>query len=116
MARVKRGVATNKKHKKILRLAKGYYGSKSKLFRTATQAVQKSLTYAFIGRKQKKREYRKLWIARINAAVRPYGLSYSKFMHGLKVKNIDMNRKVLSEMAIHDAEGFKKLVELVKGN
>lgn len=114
MARIKRGVATKRKHKKVLKQAKGYYGSKSKLYRTANQAVIKSLSYAFIGRKHRKRDFRKLWISRINAAARQNGLSYSKFMHGLKLANIEMNRKVLSEMAIHDPEGFKKLVELAK--
>ncbi|WP_425539974.1 50S ribosomal protein L20 [Microaceticoccus formicicus] len=114
MARVKRGVATKRKHKKVLNQAKGYYGSKSKLFRTANQAVIKSLSYAFIGRKHRKRDFRKLWISRINAAARQNGLSYSKFMHGLKLAKIEINRKVLSEMAIHDPEGFKKLVELAK--
>lgn len=114
MARIKRGVATKRKHKKVLNQAKGYYGSKSKLFRTANQAVIKSLSYAFIGRKHRKRDFRKLWISRINAAARQNGLSYSKFMHGLKLAKIEINRKVLSEMAIHDPEGFKKLVELAK--
>ncbi len=114
MARIKRGVATKRKHKKVLKQAKGYYGSKSKLYRTANQAVIKSLSYAFIGRKHRKRDFRRLWITRINAAARQNGLSYSKFMHGLKLANIEMNRKVLSEMAIHDPEGFKKLVELAK--
>lgn len=114
MARIKRGVATKRKHKKVLNQAKGYYGSKSKLFKTANQAVIKSLSYAFIGRKHRKRDFRKLWISRINAAARQNGLSYSKFMHGLKLAKIEINRKVLSEMAIHDPEGFKKLVELAK--
>lgn len=114
MARVKRGVNAKKRHKKILKLAKGYYGSKSKLYRTATQAVTKSLTYAFIGRKQRKRDFRKLWIARINAATRANGMSYSKFMGGLKKANINLNRKVLSELAIHNPEDFAKLVETVK--
>ncbi len=115
MARVKGAVNAKKKHKKVLKQAKGYYGAKSKLFRTANQAVMKSLNYAYIGRKQRKRDFRKLWIARINAAARINGLSYSKFINGLKKANIDINRKMLSEMAIHDAEGFAKLVEIAKG-
>jgi len=115
MARVKRGVNAKKRHKKVLKQAKGYYGAKSKLFRPANQAVMKSLNYAFIGRKLRKRDFRKLWIARINAAARLNGLSYSKFINGLKKANIEVNRKMLSEMAIHDAEGFAKLVEIAKG-
>ncbi|WMM23650.1 50S ribosomal protein L20 [Tissierella sp. MB52-C2] len=116
MARVKRAVNAKKRHKKVLKQAKGYYGAKSKLFRTANQAVMKSLNYAYIGRKQRKRDFRKLWIARINAAARLNGMSYSKFINGLKKANIDINRKMLSEMAIHDAAGFAKLVEIAKGN
>ncbi|SRR5690554_6707476 len=115
MARVKRGVNAKKRHKKVLKAAKGYYGAKSKLFRPANQAVMKSLNYSYIGRKQRKREFRKLWIARINAATRQNGMSYSKFINGLKKANIEVNRKMLSEMAIHDAEGFAKLVEIAKG-
>lgn len=114
MARVKRAVNAKKNHRKILKLAKGYYGAKSKLFRTANQAVMKSLAYAYVGRKQKKREYRQLWIARINAATRANNVSYSKFISGLKQANIEINRKMLSEMAIHDPAGFTKLVEMVK--
>lgn len=114
MARVKRGVNAKKRHKKILKLSKGYYGSKSKLYRTANQAVTKSLTYAFIGRKQRKRDFRKLWITRINAATRMHGMSYSKFMGGLKKANINLNRKVLSELAIHNPDDFAKLVETAK--
>ncbi|MFY9213760.1 MAG: 50S ribosomal protein L20 [Tissierellaceae bacterium] len=116
MARVKRGVNAKKRHKKILKQAKGYYGAKSKLFRPANQAVMKSLNYAYIGRKQRKRDFRKLWITRINAAARANGMSYSRFISGLKKANIEVNRKMLSEMAIHDAEGFAKLVEIAKGN
>ncbi|MDR7870390.1 MAG: 50S ribosomal protein L20 [Tissierellaceae bacterium] len=116
MARVKRGVNAKKRHKKILKQAKGYYGAKSKLFRPANQAVMKSLTYAYIGRKQRKRDFRQLWITRINAAARANGMSYSKFISGLKKANIEVNRKMLSEMAIHDAEGFAKLVEIAKNN
>ncbi len=115
MARVKRAVNAKKRHKKVLKQAKGYFGAKSKLFRTANQAVMKSLNYAYIGRKQRKRDFRKLWIARINAAARLNGMSYSRFIDGLKKANIDINRKMLSEMAIHDAEGFAKLVEIAKG-
>ena len=104
------------KHKKVLKQAKGYYGAKSKLFRPANQAVMKSLNCAYIGRKQRKRDFRKLWITRINAAARANGMSYSRFISGLKKANIEVNRKMLSEMAIHDAEGFAKLVEIAKGN
>lgn len=114
MARVKRGVNTKKRHKKILKLAKGYYGSKSKLFRTANQAVMKSLNYAYIGRKHKKRDFRKIWIQRINAAARLHGLSYSKFINGLKKADIQINRKMLSELAIHDDAAFKQLVDIAK--
>lgn len=116
MARVKRGVNAKKRHKKILKQAKGYYGAKSKLFRPANQAVMKSMTYAYIGRKQRKRDFRQLWITRINAAARLNGMSYSRFISGLKKANIEVNRKMLSEMAIHDAEGFAKLVEIAKSN
>ncbi|MGO1469212.1 MAG: 50S ribosomal protein L20 [Tissierella sp.] len=116
MARVKRGVNAKKRHKKVLKQAKGYYGAKSKLFRPANQAVMKSLNYAFIGRRQRKREFRKLWIQRINAAARANGMSYSKFINGLKKANVEINRKMLSEMAIHDAAGFTKLVEMAKSN
>lgn len=116
MARVKRAVNAKKKHKSVLKQAKGYFGAKSKLFRPANQAVMRSLTYAYIGRKQRKREFRKLWIARINAAARLNGLSYSKFIAGLKKANIEINRKMLSELAIHDAEAFAKLVEVAKEN
>ena len=116
MARVKRAVNAKKKHKSVLKQAKGYFGAKSKLCRPANQAVMRSLTYAYIGRKQRKREFRKLWIARINAAARLNGLSYSKFISGLKKANIEINRKMLSELAIHDAEAFTKLVEVAKEN
>lgn len=114
MARVKRSVNGRKKTKKILKQAKGYYGSKSTLYRTAMEAVMKSQKYAYIGRKQRKRDFRQLWITRINAAVRPYGLSYSRFINALKKNNIEINRKVLSDMAINDPNGFKQLVESVK--
>lgn len=114
MARVKRGINAKKRHKKILKQAKGYFGAKSKLFRPANQAVMKSLNYAYIGRKLRKRDFRQLWIARINAAARLNGMSYSKFINGLKKANVDINRKMLSEMAIHDATGFANLVEIAK--
>jgi len=112
--RIKGAVNAKKKHKKVLKLAKGFYGAKSKIFRCAQPAVMRSLRSAYIGRKLKKRDFRRLWIARINAATRMHDLSYSKFMHGLKLAEIDINRKMLSEMAIHDAEGFAKLVEAAK--
>ena len=114
MARINRGVAAHAKHKKVLKSAKGYYGSKSTLFRTANQAVIKSMTYSYIGRKRRKRDFRQLWIARINAAARQNGLSYSKFMYGLKKANISINRKMLSEMAINDPVAFSQLVEIAK--
>ncbi len=114
MPRIKGAVNAKKKHKRILKLAKGYYGAKSKIFRAANPQVNRALRSAFIGRKLKKREYRRMWIARINAAVRPHGLSYSRFMYGLKLAGVTMNRKMLSEVAIHDAEGFAKLVETAK--
>lgn len=114
MARVKRGVTARKRHKKVLKQAKGYYGAKSKLYRVANQAVMKSLSYAYAGRKQRKRQFRKLWITRINAAARANGMSYSTFINGLKKANIEINRKMLSEMAINDPEGFAKLVEIAK--
>ena len=114
MARIKGAITTRKKHKKILKLAKGYRGGKSKLFRTAKQAVMKSLVYAYIGRKQKKRNFRQLWIARINAAAKSNGMNYSRFMNGLKKAGIEMNRKMLSEIAISDPEAFKALVEKAK--
>lgn len=115
MARVKRAVNAKKHHKKVLKQAKGYFGAKSKLYKTANQAVMKSLDYAYVGRKQKKREFRKLWIQRINAATRQHGMSYSRFINGLKQAGVEVNRKMLSEMAIHDADGFAQLVELAKG-
>ncbi len=116
MARIKRAVNAKKKHKRILKQAKGYYGQKSLVFKQANQAVNRALSSAFTGRKLKKREYRKMWIARINAATRQHDLSYSKFMHGLKQAGIDINRKMLSEIAIYDAEGFKELVDIAKAN
>ena len=114
MARIKGAVKTRARRKKILKLAKGYRGAKSKLFKTAKQAVMKSLSYAYRDRKAKKREFRQLWIARINAAARMNGISYSKFMNGLKKNNININRKMLSEIAISDPAAFTKLVEKVK--
>ena len=114
MARVKGAMATRKRHKRVLKLAKGYRGAKSKLFRTAKQAVMKSLSYAYIGRKQKKRDFRKLWITRISAACKLNGTTYSKFMNGLKKADINMNRKMLSEIAIADPAAFTELVEKAK--
>ena len=114
MARVKSGVRKRAKHKKVLKLAKGYFGAKSKLFRVANEAVMKSLSYAYRDRKQKKRDFRKIWITRINAAARINGLSYSKFMNALKKSGITLNRKVLADMAVNVAAGFKMLVEQVK--
>lgn len=116
MPRVKRGVTTHRRHKKILKLAKGYRGSKSKLYRVANQQVMKSGNYAYIHRRQKKRDFRRLWIARINAAARDNGLSYSRMMHGLKLAGVDINRKVLAELAISDPGGFTQLAELAKKN
>ena len=114
MARVKGAMATRKRHKRVLKLAKGYRGAKSKLFRTAKQAVMKSLSYAYIGRKQKKRDFRRLWITRISAACKLNGTNYSQFMNGLKKAEINMNRKMLSEIAIADPEAFTALVEKAK--
>ena len=114
MSRVKGAVRTRARHKKILKLAKGYFGAKSKLFKMANQAVMKSLVYAYRDRKAKKRDFRKLWITRINAAARINGLSYSKFMDGLKKIGIVLNRKVLADMAVSDSTAFAQLVEKVK--
>ncbi len=114
MARVKKAMNAKKKHKKILKLAKGYYGAKSKIFRPANQAVMKSLKYAYIGRKLRKRDFRKLWIARINAGARMNGMSYSRLINGLKLAGVQVNRKMLSEMAIYDEAGFKQLVDVAK--
>ncbi len=112
--RIKRGVNAVKKRRKILKRAKGYWGSKSKLYRVARQAVMKSMQYAYIGRRLKKRDFRKLWIARINAAARMNDMSYSRFMHGLKVAGIELNRKVLADMAVNDAATFTALCEKAK--
>lgn len=115
MARVKGAVMTRKRRNKVLKLAKGYWGAKSTHYKMANQAVMKSLTYAYVGRKRKKRDYRQLWISRINAACKMNGMNYSRFMHGLKLSGIDMNRKMLSEMAIHEPEAFTALVTTAKG-
>ncbi|MCI9200730.1 MAG: 50S ribosomal protein L20 [Lachnospiraceae bacterium] len=114
MARIKGGMNARRKHNRVLKLAKGYRGARSKQYRIAKQAVMRALTSSYAGRKQRKREFRKLWITRINAAARMNGLSYSKFMYGLKLAEVDMNRKMLAELAVNDAEGFKQLAELAK--
>ena len=114
MARVKGGLNAKKKHNRVLKLAKGYRGARSKQYRVAKQSVMRALTSSYAGRKERKRQFRQLWIARINAAARINGLSYSKFMYGLKQAGVEMNRKILSDMAINDAEGFKTLAELAK--
>lgn len=116
MARVKGGLNAKKKHNRVLKLAKGYRGARSKQYRVAKQSVMRALTSSYAGRKQRKRQFRQLWIARINAAARMNGLSYSKLMHGLKTAGVDINRKMLSEMAISDADGFAKLVDVAKAN
>ncbi|HPF73463.1 MAG: 50S ribosomal protein L20 [Rhodanobacteraceae bacterium] len=115
MARVKRGVIARRSHKKVLRMAKGYYNARRKVFRVAKQAVTKAGQYAYIGRKQKKRQFRSLWITRINAAARVYGMSYSRFMNGLKKADIALDRKVLADIAVHDIAAFGKLAEQAKG-
>ena len=114
MARIKGGMKARRRHNRVLKLAKGYRGARSKQYRIAKQSVMRALNSSYAGRKQRKREFRKLWITRINAAARMNGLSYSKFMHGLKLAEVDINRKMLSEMAVNDAEGFKALEELAK--
>ena len=114
MARIKGGLNAKKKHNRTLKLAKGYRGARSKQYRIAKQSVMRALASSYAGRKQKKRQFRQLWIARINAAARMNGLSYSKLMHGLKVASIDINRKMLAELAVNDAEGFKALAEIAK--
>ena len=114
MARIKGGMNAKKKHKRVLKLAKGYRGARSKQYRVAKQSVMRALEESYTGRKQKKRQFRQLWIARINAAARMNGLSYSKFMYGLKLAEVNVNRKMLSEMAISDREGFASLVEVAK--
>ena len=114
MSRVKNSVATRARRKKVIKLAKGYFGRKSTVFKTANQAVMKSAMYAYRDRRAKKRDFRKLWITRINAAARMNGMTYSTFMNGLKVKGIELNRKILADMAVNDAAAFTKLVEQVK--
>ena len=114
MARIKGGMNAKKKHNRVLKMAKGYRGARSKQYRVAKQSVMRALTSSYAGRKQRKRQFRQLWIDRIYAAARINGLSYSKFMYGLKLAEVDLNRKVLSDMAINDAEGFAKLAELAK--
>ena len=115
MARIKGGLNARKKHNRVLKLAKGYRGARSKQYRIAKQSVMRALTSAYAGRKQRKRQFRQLWIARINAAARINGLSYSKFMFGLKQAEIDLNRKVLADMAVNDAKGFADLADMAKG-
>lgn len=112
--RIKRGVNAVKKRRKIFKLSKGYFGNKSKSYRISREAVMKSLNYAYIGRRRRKRDFRKLWIVRINAAARLNGLSYSKFMHGLSAANINLNRKVLAELAVNDSKAFAQLAEKAK--
>jgi len=114
MARIKRAVNAVKKRRKIFKLAKGYYGAKSKQYRAANQAVMKSLHYSYVGRKRKKRDFRQLWIMRINAAARQDGLSYSKFMNGLKLAGVNINRKILADLAVSDPQGFSELVNVAK--
>ena len=114
MARVKGGLGAKKRHNRTLKLAKGYRGARSKQYRVAKQSVMRALTSSYAGRKEKKRQFRQLWIARINAAARMNGISYSQMMHGLKVAGVDINRKMLAEMAVNDAEGFAALAELAK--
>ena len=115
MARIKGGVNAKKKHNRVLKLAKGYRGARSKQYRVAKQSVMRALTSYYAGRKQRKRQFRQLWIARINAAARMNGLSYSKLMHGLKLADVEINRKMLSEMAISEPDAFAALVEVAKG-
>ena len=114
MARIKGGLNARKKHNRVLKLSKGYRGSRSKQYRVAKQSVMRALASAFAGRKQRKRDFRKLWIARINAAARLNGTTYSRLMHGLKLAGADINRKMLAEIAVNDAEGFKDIAELAK--
>lgn len=114
MSRATNNVAARARHNKVLKQAKGYYGGKSRLYKTAKEAIERSMVYAFRDRKQKKRHYRSLWIMRINAAARSHGMSYSEMIHGLKIANIEIDRKVLAEIAVSDADGFKKLAEAAK--
>lgn len=114
MARIKMSVNAKKRRRKVFKLAKDYFGAKSKQYRAATEQVARSLRYAYIGRRLRKRDFRKLWIARINAAVRPYGLSYSRFINGLKLAGIEVNRKILADLAVNDPQAFAKLVDAAK--
>ena len=114
MARINGGLNAKKNHNRVLKLAKGYRGARSKQYRVAKQSVMRALTSSYAGRKERKRQFRQLWIARINAAARMNGISYSQMMHGLKLAGVDINRKMLAEMAVNDAEGFKTLAELAK--
>ena len=114
MARVKGGLNAKKRHKRVLKLAKGYRGARSKQYRIAKQSVMRALTSAYSGRKERKRQFRQLWIARINAAARINGLSYSRFMNGLRISGIELNRKILADLAVNDADGFRDLVETAK--
>ena len=114
MARIKGGMNARRKHNRLLKMAKGYRGARSKQYRVAKQSVMRALTSSYAGRKQRKRQFRQLWIARINAAARMNGLSYSRFMYGLKLADVQMNRKMLAEMAVNDAEGFAKLADVAK--
>jgi large subunit ribosomal protein L20 len=114
MARIKGGMNARRKHNRVLKLAKGYRGARSKQYRVAKQSVMRALASSFAGRKQKKRDFRRLWIARINAAARMNGVSYSKMMHGLKLAGVDINRKMLADLAVNDADGFKTIAELAK--
>ena len=114
MARIKMSVNAKKRRRKVFKLAKGYFGAKSKQYRAATEQVARSLRYAYTGRRLRKRDFRKLWIARINAAVRPYGLSYSRFINGLKLAGIEVNRKILADLAVNDPQAFAKLVDAAK--
>lgn len=116
MPRAKSSVVSRNRHRKVLKLAKGYRASRSKLFRVANQAVMKALFYAYRDRRQKKRDFRKLWIARINAATRMNGLSYSRFINGLKKAGVEVNRKMLADLAVNDAQAFNQLVEVAKSN
>ncbi|GIP38886.1 50S ribosomal protein L20 [Paenibacillus sp. J31TS4] len=114
MARVKGGFVTRRRHKKVLKLARGYFGSKHRLFKTANQQVMKSLLYAYRDRRRKKRDFRRLWVTRINAAARLNGLSYSKLMHGLKLAGVDVNRKILADLAVSDSKAFSDLANAAK--
>lgn len=116
MARIKRGVTARRRHKKILKLAKGYRGDRSKIFRVANQSVMKALSYSYAHRKMRKRDFRQLWITRINAAARLNGMSYNRFINGLKKADIEINRKMLAELAVNDAQSFSELVNVAKSN